>query len=82
MNIVIDIAFIVAVTAFFRTQLVLKGWRVLALAFGVTLLFNVAPLIALYLPKISPWLDVVLKTFWLFVTAAGSFDAIRFFLKR
>lgn len=82
MDIVIDVAFVLVVTAFFRTQFALKGWYVLALAFGVALLFNIAPLIALALPNFSPWLDAVLKTIWLFVTAAGSFDAIRFFTRR
>lgn len=82
MDIVIDVAFVVTVTAFFAQQFGLKGWRVLACAFGVTLLFNIAPLIAQLLPAFSPWLDALLKTFWLFVVAAGSVDTIRYFLRR
>lgn len=81
MDIVIDVAFVVTVTAFFSQQFALKGWRVLACAFGVTLLFNIAPLISDLLPAFSPWLDAVLRTFWLFVVAAGSVDTIRYFLR-
>lgn len=82
MNIVIDIAFVVAVTAFFRERFALKGWRVLSVAFVVTLLFNIAPLVAQAFPDISPWLDAALRTIWLFVVAAGSVDLGVYFLKR
>lgn len=82
MDIVIDIAFVIAVTAFFRERFALKSWRVLIVAFAVTLLFNLAPLVAQSFPSFSPWLDAVLKTFWLFVVAAGSVDFGVYLLKR
>jgi hypothetical protein len=80
MDIVIDIAFVVAVTAFIREQFNLSGVKVLVIAFAVTLGFNLAPLIGEVLPALTPWLDALLKTFWLFVVSAGSVDAVRYFV--
>jgi len=74
MDVVIDVAFVIAVTAFFKERLQLQGWRVLLAAFVVTLLFNIAPLVAQSFPNFSPWLDAVLRTIWLFIVAAGSVD--------
>lgn len=70
----IDIAFIVAVVAFFRERVQLRGWRVLVLAFVVTLFFNIAPLVAELFPIVSPWLNAVLSSIVLFIAAAGSVD--------
>lgn len=82
MEYVIDVAFVVAVTAFFRERLQLKSYKVLACAFGVALLFNFAPLISATLPAIAPWLDAVVKTIWLFVVSAGSVDLVSYFQNR
>lgn len=82
MDIVIDVAFVIAVTAFFQERFSLKGWLVLIAAFVVTLLFNIAPLVAQALPAFSPWLDAVLRTIWLFVVAAGSVDFGIYILRR
>ncbi len=82
MEFVIDVAFIVAVTAFFRERLQIKGRAVLLCAFGVTLVFNVAPLIAALVPVFSPWLDAFLRTIWLFVVSAGSVDLVTYLQRR
>lgn len=82
MDILIDVAFVVAVTAFFRTQFGLTGTAVLIVAFAVTLLYSIAPLIGEALPVTVPWIAAVLQIFWLFVTAAGSVDAVSYFIRR
>lgn len=79
MNMLVDVAFVVAVTAFIRTQFNLDSWKVLAVAFVVACLFSVSPLIGGVMPAFSPWLEAVLQTFWLFVVAAGSVDTVRYF---
>jgi len=70
----IDIAFVIAVVAFFRERMTLSGVKVLIAAFVVTLLFNIAPLVAENFPVISPWLNAILNSVILFIAAAGSVD--------
>lgn len=70
----IDIAFVIAVVAFFRERVQLQGNKVLIAAFVVTLLFKIAPLVAQFFPVISPWLNAILASIVLFVAAAGSVD--------
>lgn len=71
---VLDVAFVVAVTAFFKTQF---GWEhkaALAAAFGVSLLVGVAPQVSAALPAVAPWIDSVLRVVVIFLSAAGSYD--------
>jgi len=82
MSFIIDIPFVIAITAFFREHLQLKGRMILLCAFGTALFFNFAPLIGEFFPAISPWLDALLKTFVLFVAASGAVDAVRYFFAR
>lgn len=77
MDIVLDVAFVIAVTAFIKTQFEITGKAVLFWAFVISLIFGFAPLIGNLLPAISPFLTVVLKTIVLFLSAAGSWDAVR-----
>lgn len=76
MDTVLDIAFVVAVVAFIKEQFKLNGYAVLIVAFVIALLFGIAPLIAQLVPAAGPWLDVFLRTFVLFLGAAGGYDAV------
>ena len=82
MEIVLDIAFVVAVTAFLKEQFLVKGRAVLIIAFLIALFFAYIPLIGAALPPIAPWLQAFGETFVLFLTAAGSYDALRSLRKR
>lgn len=77
MNIVLDVAFVIAVTAFIKTQFGIAGKAVLFWAFVICVTIGFAPLIGNLLPAISPFLEVVLKVIVLFLSAAGSWDAVR-----
>jgi hypothetical protein len=79
MDIVLDVAFVLAITAFLKEQFGLNGRSALAAAFLVALVFGFAPLVAGYIPTAAPFVDVVLKTIILFLGAAGSYDAVRGF---
>lgn len=70
------VAFVIAWTAFFTTQFSLKGNIALLCAFGVSLLFALAPLASAAFPAVAPVLDVVLNTILLAVSAAGGYDLI------
>lgn len=78
----IDIAFVIAVVAFFRERVALRGVQVLIAAYVVTLLFNIAPLVAEFFPVVSPWLNAVLNSVVLFIAAAGSVDFGVWLLRR
>lgn len=77
MEIVLDIAFVVAIVAFLKEQLGVSGKIVLLYAFLVALFFGFAPLIAGLAPPIAPFLDVIVKVAVLFLGAAGSWDAVK-----
>ena len=77
MDTVLDVAFVLAVTAFFKAQFNLEQGKALLAAFCVALAFSFAPQIAVYLPTAAPFIDGLLKTFTLFLGAAGSYDAIK-----
>lgn len=76
MDIVLDVAFIIAVTAFFKEQLQIGGKAALGLAFLVALIVGIAPLIGGMVPAAAPFIDVVIKVVVLFLGAAGSYDAV------
>lgn len=77
MEIVLDVAFVVAVVAFIKTQFEVTGKAVLFWAFVVCLVIGFAPLVAGLIPAISPFLEVLIKVVVLFLSAAGSWDAVR-----
>lgn len=76
MDIIIDVAFVVAITAFLKEQFGLKGYVVLLVAFFIALAFGVAPLIAGMFPEAGPYIKVFMDTVVLFLAAAGSYDAV------
>ncbi len=79
MNEILTVAFIVAVTAFIKTQFNWDGRWALLVAFLVALVIGVVPLISAALLAIGPWLEVVVRVFVLFLGAAGSYDAVMTF---
>jgi hypothetical protein len=70
------VAFVIAWVAFFTTQFNLKGNIALLCAFVVALVFALAPLANAAYPSIAPFLDVILNTILLAVSAAGGYDLI------
>jgi hypothetical protein len=71
---ILDVAFVVAVTCFFKTQF---GWaekHALLAALGVALVVGLAPQVAVVLPAIEPWIAAVLNVIKIFLAAAGSYD--------
>lgn len=77
MDIVLDVAFVVAIVAFLKEQFGLTGKIVLLYAFLVALFFGFAPLIAELIPVAAPFIVVIVKVAVLFLGAAGSWDAVK-----
>ena len=75
-NPVLTVAFIVAITTFFKKQLALSGWAVLLASFIVSLFFGLVPILSATFPLFAPWLNAVTSVAVLFLTAAGSVDFI------
>ena len=71
---ILDVAFIVAVTAFFKEQFGIADKHALAAAFLVSLVVGLAPQFALAFPVAEPWIAAVLNVVKLFLGAAGSYD--------
>lgn len=73
---ILTVALIVAITSFFKKQLGLTGWRVLLVAFLVSLIIGLSPVIIAAFPPAAPWLTAFLGVVVLFLTAAGTVDFI------
>jgi hypothetical protein len=71
---VLDVALILTITAFFKKQLGLSGWKVLVAGFVVALIIGLAPVFIATFPAAAPWLATVVNVIILFLAAAGSFD--------
>lgn len=70
------VAFVIAFVAFFTTQFNLEGRIALLCAFIVSLLFGLAPLLNAAYPQFAPFVDVLLNTVLLTISAAGGYDII------
>jgi hypothetical protein len=81
-NIVLDVAFVIASVAFFKKQFNVKDGIALLLAFATALIIGLAPIIAGMLPITGPFIEVVIKVIVLFLTAAGSVDFTTEMIKR
>jgi hypothetical protein len=71
---ILDVAFVIAVTAFFKKQF---GWEqkiALIAAFVVALVVGIAPQVSAALPLVAPWIDSTLRVVVIFLSAAGSYD--------
>jgi hypothetical protein len=75
-NPVLNVAFIIAITAFFKKQLALTGWKVLLAAFVVALLIGLVPVIIATFPATSSWLTSIVNVIVLFLGATGTSDFI------
>lgn len=82
MDIVLNVAFVLAVTAFLKEKFSMKGKAVLIWAFVICLLFGVSPIVSAMFPNIAPFVKVLWDTIVLFLSAAGSFDLVTGFLRR
>lgn len=80
MNIILDVAFVVAVTAFMKEQFGISGKGALICAFVIALAVGAVPLISAALPALEPWLMLIVNTIALFLAAAGSYDAVKNFI--
>ncbi|MDD5397416.1 MAG: hypothetical protein PHW24_05190 [Candidatus Moranbacteria bacterium] len=76
MDDILTVAIIIAITAFFKKQLGLSGWRVILAAFIVSLILGMIPIIGATFPVIAPWLAALTKVIVLFLGAAGTVDFI------
>lgn len=72
----IDAAFLIAITAFFKEQLGLQGRSVLVAAFLVGLALFLSPQIIAALPAAGPWLEGVVNFIKLYLAACGSVDFV------
>jgi hypothetical protein len=73
---IITVTLIVAITAFFKKQFSLSGWRVLLVAFIVSLIISLAPLLSTTFPAVAPWVEQVIKLVVMFLAASGSVDFV------
>lgn len=73
----LDVAFIVAVTAFFKAQFGLEQGKALLAAFGVALFVGFAPLVAVQFPLVAPWVAALFNVVKIFLAAAGSYDFVK-----
>jgi len=82
MDTVLDVAFVIALVAFLKTQFGLAGPTVLIAALIIALGFGFAPLIAEMIPSAAPFIQVIVTTLTIFFAAAGSWDAVRSITKK
>jgi hypothetical protein len=73
MNDLLTVAFVVALTAFFKARGFAEG-RALLLSFAVAVFVGVAPLLAAMIPPAVPFVDVLIRILTLFLGASGSYD--------
>lgn len=75
-NPILTVAFIIAITSFFKVQLGLVKWKVLLAAFIVALIIGLVPTVVETFPVIAPWLTAIVNVIVLFLGAAGTFDFV------
>jgi hypothetical protein len=76
MEIVLNVAFVVAAVAFFKERLHLIGWQPIAAAAVVTVLVAFLPELTAMFPAVKPILDKVIFLIGLFIAAPGTFDFV------
>ncbi len=77
MEIVLDVAFVVAVVAFAKEHLGTQGWQTLLVVFLVAMFAAFEPLLIAQFPELAPWLDAFIKGVGLMLGAAGSVDFVK-----
>jgi hypothetical protein len=76
-NPILTVAFVVAITAFFKEHLGLTGWKVMLAAFLTAMVLAFLPLLASTFPQAAPWLNQFVQVVILFLTAAGTVDFVK-----
>jgi hypothetical protein len=72
--VVIDVAFLAAITAFIKKQFELQGKTVMAVAFGVGVIIWGAPLLSQAFPVAGTYIDSFMAFLKLWIGAMGSTD--------
>ncbi len=75
-NPILTVAFVVAITAFFKKQFGLADKLALLAAFLTSVFVGFVPLLGTLLPAFAPWLESLTNVIVLFLSAAGSYDFI------
>jgi hypothetical protein len=70
------IAFLVAITGFFKQQFNVTGKAILLVAFAVGIVLWFLPDIELLLPAAASWIEKLLEFIKLFLASVGSFDVV------
>jgi hypothetical protein len=71
---ILDVAFVIAVTAFFKKQF---GWENKSALIGslvAAMTVALAGQLSITYPVVAPWINVVVGTFTLWLAAAGTYD--------
>ena len=74
MDIVLNVAFVIAAVAFFKQQFHLSGWQPILAAFLVSIVVAFLPDIYALLPVAKPIVEKVVFVLALFLAAPGVFD--------
>ena len=78
MDIVLDVAFVVAVVAFIKANVAnLEGWQTVLVALVVSMFAAFTPLLLEQFPVIAPWMEAFIKGIGLLLGAAGSVDFVK-----
>jgi hypothetical protein len=76
-EVVLDVALMVAITAFLKTQFDITGKPVMAIAFGVGVVLWGAPLISAAFPAVGVYIDGFLAFIKVWLGAMGSVDLVQ-----
>jgi hypothetical protein len=76
-NEILTVAFVIAITAFFKDKMGLKGWWVLLAAFLVLLFLTYIPVVIALYPPAAPWLTPLVRLITVVLAAVGSVDFVK-----
>lgn len=74
MEIVVNVAFVIAAVAFFKQRFGFFGWKAVLSAFLVSALVVYLPDLYAAFPQAQPYLEKLIGIVQVFITAAGSYD--------
>ena len=74
MQIVLNVAFVIAAVAFFKQQLELKGYWPIVCAFLISLVVAFEPDLVALFPAVQPYVEKFVTVVALFLSAPGVFD--------
>lgn len=76
-NVLLDVAWVAAITAFVKQQFGTSGKGTLLVAVLAGMFAAFEPLVAASFPVAAPWLDAFIKGLGLAIGAAGSVDLLK-----